>query len=100
MACTYFHEVNRLYPQKAMGVIDDLVADNRELRDVLIEERNAQYWIQQEDMVVDAAIRGTLLVRRVGSKWHMQWSLCWLCFYCQCTSAMHFEGVYMYLRIC
>jgi len=41
-----------------MDVIDDLVAENRELRDVLIEERNAQYWIQQEGMVVGAAIRG------------------------------------------
>ena len=40
-----------------MDVIDDLVTENRELRDVLIEKRNAQYWIQQEDMVVDAIMR-------------------------------------------
>ena len=46
------------YPQKAMDVIDDLVAENRELRDTLIEERNSHYWIQQEDSVVDITIRG------------------------------------------
>ena len=40
-----------------MDVIDDLVTENRELCDVLIEKRNAQYWIQQEDMVVDATMR-------------------------------------------
>ena len=46
------------YPQKAMDVIDDLVAENRELRDTLIEERNSHYWMQQEDSIVDTAIRG------------------------------------------
>ena len=41
-----------------MDVIDDLVAENRELRDTLIEERNSHYWIQQEDSAVDITIRG------------------------------------------
>jgi len=54
---TYFHEVDPLYPQKAMDVINDLVAENCELSTVLVEERNAQYWIQQEDMVVDTSVR-------------------------------------------
>jgi len=40
IACTYFHEVDHPYPQKAIDVIDDLVVENRELHDVLIEERN------------------------------------------------------------
>ena len=61
------------YPQKAMDVIDDLVAENRELRDVLIEERNKQYWIQQEDMVVDAAIRGD--VARLKSRLELAYAL-------------------------
>ena len=43
ISCTYFHEMDPSYPQKAMDVIDDLVAENCELHDVVIEERNAQY---------------------------------------------------------
>jgi len=31
------------YTPKAIDVIYDLVAENREVRDVLIEERNAKY---------------------------------------------------------
>ena len=45
------------YPQKAMDVIDDLVAENRELRDTLIEERNSQYWMQEADSAADRTIR-------------------------------------------
>jgi len=41
-----------------MDVIDNLVAENRELRDTLIEERNSYYWMQEEDSSVDTAMRG------------------------------------------
>ena len=41
-----------------MDVIDDLVVENRELRDTLIEERNSYYWMQEEDRAVDTATRG------------------------------------------
>jgi len=40
-----------------MDVIDDLVVENRELRDTLIEERNSYYWMQEEDRAVDTATR-------------------------------------------
>jgi len=56
-----------------MDVIDDLVVENRELRDVLIQERNAQYWNQQDDMVVDAAIRGD--VARMKSRLELAYAL-------------------------
>lgn len=56
IACAYFHEVDAPYPQKVMEVIDNLVAENRELRDALIDEQNTHYWMHEEDMVADAAI--------------------------------------------
>ena len=42
-ACGYFEEVDPQYPSRAMEVIDDLVADMRDARDMLLEERNNQY---------------------------------------------------------
>ena len=59
-ACTYFQKVDPLYPSKAMEVIDGLVMENRELWDVLIEERTNQYWMHEEDMAVDASLMSTV----------------------------------------
>lgn len=43
-----------------MDAIDDLVVENRELCDLLIEERNTHFWMQQDDMVVDSTMRATI----------------------------------------
>ncbi|KAJ8428808.1 hypothetical protein Cgig2_028013 [Carnegiea gigantea] len=59
-ACGYFEEVDPQYPSRAMEVIDDLVADVREARDVLLEERNNQYWIEEEDRAVEDGMRAEL----------------------------------------
>ncbi|KAJ8421573.1 hypothetical protein Cgig2_028557 [Carnegiea gigantea] len=65
IACAYFHELDPPYPQKAMDVIDDLVAQNRELHNLLIDERNNHYCIQSEDMAVDNAVRAELARMKV-----------------------------------
>ncbi|KAJ8438971.1 hypothetical protein Cgig2_018882 [Carnegiea gigantea] len=59
-ACGYFEEVNPQYPNRAMEVIDDLVAEMREARDVLLEERNNQYWMEKEDRAVEDGMRAEL----------------------------------------
>ncbi|KAJ8420166.1 hypothetical protein Cgig2_022916 [Carnegiea gigantea] len=59
-ACGYFEEVDPEYPSRAMEVIDDLVADMREARDVLLEERNNQYWMEEEDRAVEDGMRAEL----------------------------------------
>ncbi|KAJ8421945.1 hypothetical protein Cgig2_006416 [Carnegiea gigantea] len=43
-ACGYFEEVDPQYPNRAIEVIDDLVAEMWEARKVLLEKRNNQYW--------------------------------------------------------
>ena len=43
-----------------MEVIDDLVAEMREARDVLLEERNNQYWMEEEDRAVEDGMRAEL----------------------------------------
>lgn len=43
-----------------MEVIDDLVVENRELRDALIDEQNTHYWMHEEDMVANAAVMHTV----------------------------------------
>jgi len=48
-----------------MDVIDELVAQNRELHDMLLDERNSHYWIQREDMAVDNAVRADLARMKV-----------------------------------
>jgi len=45
------------YPNRAMEVIDDLVAEMREAHDVLLEERNNQYWMEEEDRAVEGRMR-------------------------------------------
>ncbi|KAJ8443866.1 hypothetical protein Cgig2_032690 [Carnegiea gigantea] len=59
-ACGYFEEVDPEYPSRAMEVIDDLVADMRDVRDVLLEERNNQYWMEEEDRAVEDGMRAEL----------------------------------------
>ncbi|KAJ8422402.1 hypothetical protein Cgig2_029226 [Carnegiea gigantea] len=59
-ACGYFEEVDPQYPSRAMEVIDDLVAEMREARDILLEERNNQYWIEEEDRAVEDGMRPEL----------------------------------------
>ncbi|KAJ8420603.1 hypothetical protein Cgig2_001736 [Carnegiea gigantea] len=59
-ACGYFEEVDHEYPSRAMEVIDDLVADMREARDVLLEERNNQYWMEEENRAVEDRMRAEL----------------------------------------
>ncbi|KAJ8434687.1 hypothetical protein Cgig2_030257 [Carnegiea gigantea] len=56
-ACGYFEEVDPQYPNRAMEVVDDLVAEMREARDVLLEERNNQYWMEEEDKAVEDGMR-------------------------------------------
>ncbi|KAJ8430139.1 hypothetical protein Cgig2_022313 [Carnegiea gigantea] len=56
-ACPYFEEVDPEYPNRAMEVIDELVAEMREAHDVLLEERNSQYWMEEEDRVVEGRMR-------------------------------------------
>ncbi|KAJ8442480.1 hypothetical protein Cgig2_022363 [Carnegiea gigantea] len=65
IACAYFHKVDPPYPQKAMDVIDELVAKNRELHDVLFDEHDSHYWMQREDMAVDNAVRADLARMKV-----------------------------------
>ena len=45
------------YRNRAIKVIDDLVAEMREARDVLLEERNNQYWMEKEDRAVEDGMR-------------------------------------------
>ncbi|KAJ8447962.1 hypothetical protein Cgig2_028838 [Carnegiea gigantea] len=59
-ACGYFEEVDPQYPNRAMEVIDDLVAEMREARNVLLEERNNQYWMEEEDRTVEDGMRAEL----------------------------------------
>ncbi|KAJ8425786.1 hypothetical protein Cgig2_014499 [Carnegiea gigantea] len=59
-ACGFFEEVDPQYPNRAMEVIDDLVAEMREARNVLLEERNNQYWMEEEDRAVEDGIRAEL----------------------------------------
>ncbi|KAJ8423414.1 hypothetical protein Cgig2_032664 [Carnegiea gigantea] len=56
-ACPYFEEVDPEYPNRAMEVIDELVAEMREAHDVLLEERNSQYWMEEEDRAVEGRMR-------------------------------------------
>ncbi|KAJ8436614.1 hypothetical protein Cgig2_029860 [Carnegiea gigantea] len=56
-ACGYFEEVDPQYPNRAMEVIDDLVAEMKETRDVLLEERNNQYWMEEEDRAIKDGMR-------------------------------------------
>ncbi|KAJ8430623.1 hypothetical protein Cgig2_021585 [Carnegiea gigantea] len=58
--CGYFEEVDPQYPNRAMEVIDDLVAKMREAHDVLLEERNNQYWMEGEDRAVEDGMRAEL----------------------------------------
>ncbi|KAJ8435731.1 hypothetical protein Cgig2_017710 [Carnegiea gigantea] len=55
--CPYFEEVDPEYPNRAMEVIDELVAEMREAHDVLLEERNRQYWMEEEDRAVEGRMR-------------------------------------------
>ncbi|KAJ8430714.1 hypothetical protein Cgig2_000279 [Carnegiea gigantea] len=59
-ACGYFEEVDPQYPNRAMEVIDDLVAEMREARDVLLEEQNNQYWMEEEDRAIEDGMRAEL----------------------------------------
>ncbi|KAJ8432189.1 hypothetical protein Cgig2_013731 [Carnegiea gigantea] len=59
-ACGYFEEVDPEYPNRAMEVIDDLVIEMREARDVLLEERNNQYWMEEEDRAIEDGMRAEL----------------------------------------
>ncbi|KAJ8423549.1 hypothetical protein Cgig2_007080 [Carnegiea gigantea] len=59
-ACGYFKEVDPQYPNRAMEVIDDLVAPMREAHDVMLEERNNQYWLEEEDRAVEDGMRAEL----------------------------------------
>ncbi|KAJ8440868.1 hypothetical protein Cgig2_022724 [Carnegiea gigantea] len=56
-ACPYFEEVDPEYPNRAMEVIDELVAEMREAHDVLLKERNSQYWMEEEDRAVEGRMR-------------------------------------------
>jgi len=49
--------VDPQYRNRAIKVIDDLVAEMREARDVLLEERNNQYWMEKEDRAVEDGMR-------------------------------------------
>ncbi|KAJ8425562.1 hypothetical protein Cgig2_012305 [Carnegiea gigantea] len=59
-ASGYFEEVDPQYPNRAMEVIDDLVVEMREARDVLLKERNNQYWMEEEDRAVEDGMRAEL----------------------------------------
>ncbi|KAJ8441637.1 hypothetical protein Cgig2_025804 [Carnegiea gigantea] len=59
-ACDYIKEADPQDPNRAMEVIDDLVAQMREARDVLLEERNNQYWMEEEDRAVEDGMRAEL----------------------------------------
>ncbi|KAJ8432162.1 hypothetical protein Cgig2_006864 [Carnegiea gigantea] len=59
-ACGYFEEVNPQYPNRAMEAIDDLVTEMREARDVLLEERNNQYWMEEENRAIEDGMRAKL----------------------------------------
>jgi len=43
-----------------MDVIDDLVAEMREVHDIQLKERNNHYYMQQQDQCVDDAMRAQL----------------------------------------
>ncbi|KAJ8436433.1 hypothetical protein Cgig2_013474 [Carnegiea gigantea] len=59
-ACGYFEEVDPQYPNRAMEVIDDLVAEMREAHDLLLEERHNQYWMEEKDRAVEDGMRAEL----------------------------------------
>ena len=48
------------YLNRVMEVIDDLVAEMREACDVLLEERNNHYWMEEEDRAVEDGMRAEL----------------------------------------
>ncbi|KAJ8432890.1 LOW QUALITY PROTEIN: hypothetical protein Cgig2_014477 [Carnegiea gigantea] len=93
MYCNLLEEWQRSYPQMCLpsiflqlthqarlncaeGVVADLgesfkkaltsdVCNNRELQDVLLDERNSRYWMQREDMAMDNAVRADLAHMKV-----------------------------------
>ncbi|KAJ8425181.1 hypothetical protein Cgig2_010790 [Carnegiea gigantea] len=59
-ACGYFEEVDPHYPNRAMEVIDNLVTEMTEAHDVLLKERNSQYWMEKEGTAVEDGMRAEL----------------------------------------
>ncbi|KAJ8429156.1 hypothetical protein Cgig2_017540 [Carnegiea gigantea] len=47
-------------PNRAMEVIDDLVAETREAHDLLLEERHNQYRMEEKDRAVEDGMRAEL----------------------------------------